>query len=69
MAKNFLDLKTDPGLLSALQGASQHKQSAAEMLEQRVSFVYGSVDSQNGVTREQIRKLILEQEGVQGVKR
>lgn len=69
MAKNFLDLKTDPGLLSALQGAAQHKQTAAEMLEQRVSFVYGSVGSQNGVTREQVRKLILEQEGVQGAKR
>lgn len=69
MAKNFLDLKTDPGLLSALRGAAQHKQTAAEILEQRVSFVYGSVDSQNGVTRDQIRMLILEQEGVQGAKR
>lgn len=69
MAKNFLDLKTDPGLLSALQGASQHKQTAAEMLEQRVSFVYGSVSSKNGVTRDQVRKLILEQEGVEGAKR
>ncbi|MBD8272757.1 hypothetical protein [Pseudomonas fluorescens] len=69
MAKNFLDLKTDPGLLCALQGASQHKQTAAEMLEQRVSFVYGSVSSRNGVTREQVRKLILEQEGVEGAKR
>ncbi|PCR93240.1 MULTISPECIES: hypothetical protein [Pseudomonas] len=66
MAKNFLDLKTDPSLLCALHGASQHKQTAAEMLEQRVSFVYGSVSSNNGVTREQVRKLILEQEGVEG---
>ncbi|GJB76976.1 hypothetical protein ACK56M_08750 [Pseudomonas sp. s4] len=69
MARNFLDLKTNPELLSALRGAAQHKQTAAEMLEQRVSFVYGSVDAQNGVTREQIRKLILEQEGVEGAKR
>jgi hypothetical protein len=69
MAKNFLDLKTDPNLLSALRGAAQHKQTAAEILEQRVSFVYGAVDSQNGVTRDQIRKLILEQDGAQGAKR
>lgn len=69
MAKNFLDLKTDPGLLSALQGASQRKQTAAEMLEQRISFVYGSVSSKNGVTRDQVRQLILEQEGAEGEKR
>ncbi|RON55977.1 hypothetical protein [Pseudomonas frederiksbergensis] len=69
MAKNFLDLNTSPDLLLALKGASQHKQTAEEVLEQRVSFVYGSVGSKNGVTREQVRKLILEQEGVQGAKR
>ncbi|MGY4638144.1 hypothetical protein [Pseudomonas sp. TE24901] len=69
MAKNFLDLDTSPDLLLALKGAAQHKQSAEEVLEQRVSFVYGSVGSKNGVTREQVRKLILEQEGIPGAKR
>lgn len=69
MAKNFLDLDTSPDLLLALKGAAHHKQSAEEVLEQRVSFVYGSVGSKNGVTREQVRKLILEQEGILGAKR
>ncbi|WP_028681526.1 hypothetical protein [Pseudomonas chlororaphis] len=69
MAKNFLDLNTSPDLLLALKGAAQHKQTPEEVLEQRVSFVYGSVGSENGVTREQVRKLILEQEGAQGAKR
>lgn len=69
MVRNFLDLKTNPDLLCALKGAAQQKQTADESLEQRVSFVYGSLGSKNGVTREQVRMLILEQEGVQGAKR
>jgi hypothetical protein len=69
VAKNFLDLNTSPDLLLALKGAAQHKQTAEEVLEQRVSFVYGSVGSKNGITREQVRKLIFEQEGVEGAKR
>lgn len=69
MVRNFLDLQTSPDLLQALKGAAQRKQSADEILEQRVSFVYGSMGPENGVTREQVRMLILEQEGVQGAKR
>lgn len=66
MVRNLLDLKTNPDLLRALEGAVQRKQTADEILEQRVSFVYGSVCPENGVTREQVRMLILEHEGVQG---
>lgn len=67
--RNFLDLDTNPALLNALKVAAQHRQTAEEALEQRVSFVYGSVGSENGVTRDQVRNLILEQEGRPGVKR
>lgn len=69
MVRNFLDLKTNPDLLRALEKAAHRKQTADEIREQRVSFVYGSVGPKNEVTREQVRMLILEQEGVQGANR
>ena len=69
MVRNVLDLKTNQDLLCALEKAAHRKQTADEILEQRVSFVYGSVGSENGVTREQVRMLILGQEGAQGAKR
>jgi hypothetical protein len=37
--------------------------TAGDLLEQRVSFVYGSIDAASGVTRERVRQLILQQEG------
>ncbi|MFK4075903.1 hypothetical protein ACI2KX_19515 [Ectopseudomonas khazarica] len=65
MTKSFINIQTNAELLGALQGATRHKQTASELLEQRVSFVYGSMGQKSGVTREQVRKLILEQEGAE----
>lgn len=58
-----LDLKTSPGLLQALQSAAQRKLTAAELSEQRVSYVFGSLDSKSNVTREQVRQMLRQQEG------
>jgi hypothetical protein len=58
MNTKFLELKTDEKLLNALKNAK--KLSAEEVLEQRVSFVYGSMKSDSSVTREQVKKVLEE---------
>lgn len=54
------ELKTDAGLLKSLREAGQRKPSAEEALEQRVSFVLGSLKSDSTITREQVRRQIKE---------
>jgi hypothetical protein len=61
MGSNYFGLKTDQKLLDKL--AATHKPSPAEILEQRVSFAYSSVKPNSGVTREQVRQVLLEQSG------
>jgi SpoU rRNA methylase family enzyme len=57
----LLTIKSKQGLLDAVQRAASRTMSPEERLEQRVSFVFGSIDST--VTRDQVRDLLLEQEG------
>lgn len=57
-------LKTDPKVLEALQKAASRKPTPEEVLEQRASFVYGSMDSNSPVTRQHIKQVIREQEGL-----
>jgi hypothetical protein len=52
------DLKSDGKLLSALSRAAATPISAKELFQQRVSFVYGSLDSKSGVTKERIGEII-----------
>jgi len=54
------DVKTDPTLLQALKQSSR-KLSPEETLQQRVSFVYGTMKSNNALTKEQVKKAILEE--------
>ncbi|KQU76799.1 MULTISPECIES: hypothetical protein [unclassified Rhizobacter] len=61
--KVFLGLKTRPELLSKLQQTVGRKPSAAEILEQRISFVFGSLKPDSGITREQVRQILLEHDG------
>ena len=58
-------LKTNSALLKALEKASQAKPSSGELLEQRVSFIFGSIDSDGGVTRDKIKQMLVEQGAVQ----
>jgi hypothetical protein len=60
----LVDLKTDHSLLAALDQAKSQKMTAEEIKEQRVSFVYSSMDDGSGVTREHIRAVLEEHEGV-----
>jgi hypothetical protein len=58
MEDKFLKLKTSHDLLVGLSAAAGKKQSQAELAEQRVSFVFGSMKPDSGITREQVRKVI-----------
>lgn len=61
---SVLSLKTDERLLNAARRAAEHKMSSGELMEQRVSFVYGSMGGdKSGVTKEHVRQVILEQGG------
>lgn len=55
-------LKTDQGLLDAVQSASK-KLSPHEIFEQRISYVYGLMGHTSDVTKERVRQVILEQGG------
>jgi len=59
----FLGLKTSPELLSKLKQTVERKLSAAEILEQRISFVFGSLKPGSGITRERVRQILLEHDG------
>lgn len=63
MTDSLLSLKTSPVLLEALRSVANKPMTARDLMEQRVSFVYGSIDAASGVTRDRVRQLILEQEG------
>jgi len=56
---NISQLKTSPELLTQMRQAPVGRPSSRELFEQRVSFVYGSMAQDSGVTREQVRKVIL----------
>jgi hypothetical protein len=58
-----LAMKTNTKLLAAIEGVSHRQLSPGEIIEQRVSFVFGSMDAKNGVTREHVRQVILNQVG------
>jgi hypothetical protein len=63
---DLLALKTNQALLKQLERAITHKPSSAEILEQRVSFVVGLLKPDSGVTREHVRKVIVDQDGGNG---
>lgn len=54
--------RTDPALLEAIKSAPL-KRSAHEMFEQKVSFVYGSIDRNSSLTKEQVRGMMMQQAG------
>ncbi len=58
MGDAIVNLKTSADLLAELRNAK--KPSAEELKEQRVSFVFGSLDSKSPVTREQVRRMLEE---------
>lgn len=60
---SVLAMKTNANLLEAIRRVSTRKLSHEEIIEQRVSFVFGSMDAKNGITKEHVRQVILNQSG------
>ncbi|MBV8045876.1 MAG: hypothetical protein JO171_01900 [Paludibacterium sp.] len=60
MKDALLNLKTSQQLVQALENAAQRKPSVGELFEQRVSFVYSSMGSNTGVTRDRVKELVLQ---------
>ncbi|HLX29610.1 MAG TPA: hypothetical protein VKV24_14100 [Casimicrobiaceae bacterium] len=58
-----VDLKSDRSLIHALDEAKSQKMTAKQLKEQRVSFIYSSMDDGSGVTREGIRAVLDQHEG------
>ncbi len=56
-----LAMKDTPALKSAILRAASRKPSNDELLAQRVSFVFASVSEKSGVTKDQVRKAVLDQ--------
>ncbi len=57
-------LKTDPSLLERIRRAAERQLTTSELVEQRVSFVFGSMGGdKSGMTKDRVRQVILEQGG------
>ncbi|MEQ1534687.1 MAG: hypothetical protein ABL923_02325 [Burkholderiaceae bacterium] len=59
--QNLSNFRTDKRLLDAVQAAAVRR-SPHEMFEQKVSFVFGSIQ-RNSMTKEQVREVMLKQAG------
>jgi hypothetical protein len=62
MIDSISAMKTNQGLLDAVRAAPQ-RLSPHEIFEQKASFVYGSLDRNNNMTKEQVRRVIRAQGG------
>jgi len=55
---------TNATLLRELEQAASKKMTAEEVREQRVSFVYSAMGSTSQMTRDRVRQVLDEKEGV-----
>lgn len=62
MNTQVMNLQTDETVLKKLKDAASRKMTADEVQEQRVSFVLGTMKTDNALTREQIKRAIAAQE-------
>lgn len=63
MGANAKPVSTNPELLNELKKHARTRLSSGDLLEQQVSYIYGSVSSSSGITREQIRRKLVEESG------
>lgn len=57
------NIRTSPELLRAIKEASTRTQTADEIKQQRISFVYGSLGAKSAVTRAQVEDALERHEG------
>jgi hypothetical protein len=65
MGSIMTELKTKESTLLALKDAARRPLTSEEVRKQRISFVMGSLDSENSMTREKVEKILAEQRGVE----
>ncbi len=58
------DLQERTALITALKKATTRELSAAELQQQRISFVMGSLKTESGVTRLQVEEVLAKQNGL-----
>jgi uncharacterized protein YgbK (DUF1537 family) len=58
-------IRTNEALLKALEKASSRPLSHERMEQQRLSFVMGSLDDDNSMTREQVERVLEQQDNGQ----
>lgn len=58
LMESVLALKTNERVLAQMVTSVARGVCPAEMLEQRVSYVYGSVSHENSATKQQVREVI-----------
>jgi hypothetical protein len=51
-------IRTNETVLRALERASSYRLTAAEELQQRLSFVMAALPSENNMTREQVQEVL-----------
>ena len=57
------NLKTKESTLLALEKAARIPLTPAEIREQRVSFIMGSIDTDSPMTRAEVQEILAKQEG------
>ena len=57
------DIQTKPQLLARLKSSATRRPTQEERLEQRISFVYGSMGLHSNATKELVRRVVMEQQG------
>ena len=57
------NLKTKKSTLKALERAIQVPLTSAEIREQRLSFIMGSLDTDSPMTKAQVQEILAKQEG------
>lgn len=63
MNEALVSLKTSEEFLAMLRAAGQRKLTAEEVFEQRVSWAYSARGRCSTLTRDQVRELLLRQDG------
>lgn len=61
---SLLSLKSSDKMLADLKNAANSKQTAEQINEQRISFIYGSVKESANITRAKIKDILSEKQGI-----
>lgn len=64
MLRSITQSQSRANLIAEMKSVAGRKLTADEVLDQTVSWIYGNMPDDSGVSREQVRKLVLEGRGL-----